>query len=713
MVLPEVPGRTGRATRRDNGVSPTFPDAASLLEDPVVNANPVPLAGSPLPEPALERLKRAMEETARLLQTAHTPAEFHAEFLQRVLAALEGVAGAVWSRTAEGEFRLEYQINLPAIGLDRIAGAASSHHQLLRRVAQGERPLWVPPRSGQDGTGDRPAAANLTEHLALLAPILVDSQAAGVVEVWLEQAPSASARKTLARFLAEVSGFAAAFLHKEQWRQLQEQHQLWGRCEAFARQVHGSLDPREVAYLVANQARALVGCDQLAVALREAAGVRVEAVSGAVTPEPRSPLLGAMRELCERVLDWGDKLVYAGDRDESLPPAVLGALDRYLRESNSRALVVLPLPDERAQGQAAPCRAALLAECFEPSLSGEQLEARLQVIVPHAAPALHNALAYRKATAGWFTRCRSGLRDWTQGRRGRAGLLVLALLLLLTGVLVFVPAPLRLEARGQLLPKERQVVYAELHGKVVEVKAQHGEQVQKGQELLFLRDLETQLKIEQLGIKAAFAEQRLAVLGDQLARASGEERNALIRERINQEYELRKAAAERDILSQGSANPRKAPVTAPLSGKLVTFDAQEQLAGKTVKPGDPLVRVARVQGPWEVELFIPEGHLAPVREGLQRSADGRLEVQLLLSSQPLKTYKGTLRWGGLGGETTLKDNAAVLPARVEITDPELLAQLAGMPVGLEVRARIHCGSRPLGQVWFSDLIEFVYEHLLF
>ena len=86
---------------------------------------------------------------------------------------------------------------------------------------------------------------------------------------------------------------------------------------------------------------------------------------------------------------------------------------------------------------------------------------------------------------------------------------------------------------------------------------------------------------------------------------------------------------------------------------------------------------------------------------------------MLLASQPLKSYKGTLRWSGLGGETTLKDSAAVLPARVEITDPELVAQLSGMPVGLEVRARINCGNRALGYVWFSDLIEFLYEHLLF
>jgi hypothetical protein len=231
---------------------------------------------------------------------------------------------------------------------------------------------------------------------------------------------------------------------------------------------------------------------------------------------------------------------------------------------------------------------------------------------------------------------------------------------------------------------------------------------------LFLEDLETQLKIEQLTVKVTFTEQRLAALAEQFGKATtNDERNSLLRERINQEYELRKAAVERDILLQESRSPRKSPVVAPLSGKLVTFDAREQLVGKAVKPGDPLVRIARVQGPWEIELNIPENHLAPIRDGLRRAADGTLEVDLLLASQPLRTFKGRLRWDGLGGETIVKDNVVVLPTRVDINDPELVAQLASLPVGLEVRARIGCGPRAVGAVWFGDLLEFVYERLLF
>jgi multidrug efflux pump subunit AcrA (membrane-fusion protein) len=661
-----------------------------------VNANAAPGNGT-APEPAPESKHHLLEELAGLLHAPLQPAEFWAEFLRRVVEALGGVAGAVRTCGDRGEFRLEHQIELTAVGLDQAA-----HDEALRRVAQADRPLWVPPRGSSSSGGGCGA---------LLAPVTVDGRTAGVLEVWLEPQREANGRRAAAQFLAEVSGFAAAFLHRAQYRELQERQQLWDRYEAFAREVHGSLDPREVACLVANQGRPLVECDQLAVALRRGGAVRVEAVSGAATAEKRSPLVAALAALCDSVMTWSEKLVYAGSRDESLPPAVRVALDAYLRESNGRVLVVLPLRDGHNPHR--PPSATLAAESFTPATGTEALDARVERVARHAAPALHNALEYRRAAAGWLTRSRERLREWTRGRLGRKATLILGVLILLIGALVFIPAPLRLDARGQLLPKERQVVYAELNGKVVELKAQHGDEVRKGQELLFVRDLETQLKVEQLGLKVSFAEQRLAALGEQLAKAvTADERNGLLRERINQEYELRKAAVERDLLLQAGASPRKAAVTAPLDGKVVTFDAREQLVGKAVKPGDPLLRVAGVEGPWEIEVLIPEGHVAAVREGLQQ-APGGLEVHLLLASQPLKSYKGLLRRDGLGGETVVKDNAVVLPARVEIVDRELLGQLAHMPVGLEVRARIHCGSRSVGYVWFGDLIEFLYEHLLF
>ena len=110
---------------------------------------------------------------------------------------------------------------------------------------------------------------------------------------------------------------------------------------------------------------------------------------------------------------------------------------------------------------------------------------------------------------------------------------------------------------------------------------------------------------------------------------------------------------------------------------------------------------------------VPATALAPLREALAHTGAEGLEVDLLLASQPLVTYKGRLKRDGLGGETTVKDNAAVLPVRVELTDPALAELLTSLPVGLDVRARVHCGSRSIGYVWFGGLLEFVYERLLF
>jgi biotin carboxyl carrier protein len=306
------------------------------------------------------------------------------------------------------------------------------------------------------------------------------------------------------------------------------------------------------------------------------------------------------------------------------------------------------------------------------------------------------------------------VRDWANIRTiTRFGLYAVPLAPVIA-FLALAPMTLRLEAKGQMVPIERQMVYAAHTGKIIELRARPGDRVEKGQELLFIEDLDTQLQIDQLAIKIGAAEQRLAHLSEQIGKkASSEERSTLVKERIQQQYELGKATIERDILLQMSRSPRKAPVFAPLTGKVVTFDAHEQLLGKTVKPGDPLLRIAAVHGGWEIELQIPERNVGPMRAGLFASEAGYVEVDLLLASQPHRTYKGRLYKEGLGGETKVLDNAVVLPARVRVVDEDLIRQIETFPVGLEVRSKVHCGPSSVGAVWFHELWEFFYEHVVF
>ena len=63
-----------------------------------------------------------------------------------------------------------------------------------------------------------------------------------------------------------------------------------------------------------------------------------------------------MRKLFDAVIEWGEKLVFTGTKDDSLPPKVYKALDDYLAESNSKLLVVLPLRTTRDEKKKPPAR---------------------------------------------------------------------------------------------------------------------------------------------------------------------------------------------------------------------------------------------------------------------------------------------------------------------------------------------------------------------
>src|SRR5262249_3758719 len=121
----------------------------------------------------------------------------------------------------------------------------------------------------------------------------------------------------------------------------------------------------------------------------------IEAISGIDWVDRRSNLVRLMCSLCDRVMNWGEILVYRGIPDDSLPPDVLRDLDAYLEESHSKLLILMPLGESREKSPAAS-RSALLLESFAATASVEQQQARLEVVGRHAVSALYNAVAYRQ-----------------------------------------------------------------------------------------------------------------------------------------------------------------------------------------------------------------------------------------------------------------------------------------------------------------------------
>ena len=243
------------------------------------------------------------------------------------------------------------------------------------------------------------------------------------------------------------------------------QQQLWTQLEAFARQSTAA-STREVAYLVANEGRRLIECDRVSVAVRygrqrQHRG-RQRRRRGREALQPRAP----MRKLCDHVMNWGEKLVFNGTRDDSLPPKVLEALDDYLAESTSKLLVVLPLKDEREKARARSRRGPRWCmECFEPPAEPQQHLARLDVVAKHATSALYNAVEHRRIPIRFVWMPLAKLQE---GVGGQTSAIVMACCVAADAAHLrsssWSPTRSRWTSNGKLLPQTRCYVYAPMAG---------------------------------------------------------------------------------------------------------------------------------------------------------------------------------------------------------------------------------------------------------
>src|SRR5262249_5430301 len=156
----------------------------------------------------------------------------------------------------------------------------------------------------------------------------------------------------------------------------------------------------------------------------------------------------------------------------------------YLAESNSKLLVVLPLRDERESESKKPPRSALMMECFDPAQSPEQLVARLEVVGRHATSALYNAAEHRRIPMRFIWQPIAKVQEGLGGKARAIMMASAAGVALLTLILIFVPYPLKMDSKGQLLPKERRFIYAPVEGKIDRFAVEPGQSVMTGQPLV-------------------------------------------------------------------------------------------------------------------------------------------------------------------------------------------------------------------------------------
>jgi hypothetical protein len=703
-------------------------------------------------EETRRQIQKLFEEVARLSELDLLPADYFGEFLKRVLTALAAPAGAVWMRTPQGNLQLQYQINLQNLGLNRSEEVQQAHQELLRLAFQQPRPLHLPPQSfaGQPENG-RVAPGNPTDCLLLLVPIQVESQVDGLLEVWQSPDRNPAAVNGFLQFMTEMCQLASRYLRNRLMRQMAGQQALWTQLESFTRTIHGSLNPTEVSYLIANEGRRLVDCDRISIGVRYSRKAKVEAVSGADVVERRSNLVQLMQKLFDRVIAWGEKLVYSGTKDDGLPPDVMKALDEYLAESNSKVLVVLPLKDEREKDSKKPPRSALMMECFESQQTPEQLIARLEVVGKHAAPALYNAVEHRRIPMRILWMPLAKVQDGLGGKAQAIAASIGVGLLLLVAMLYFVPYQLKMDSTGQLLPEERINIFSPVKGIVEDVAIKPGEEVVPDRALLKLFDMELFHQINTL-------DQEIQTAKDELEKVESQINNPTfinLPPQIQQENATKKIDLRNQVLFKDRQRRKMLTVNkcvpdepgsfwlvapqfpaarqAGEGGKdpfwtVLTPDFRETLRRRPVEPKDPLLRLGNKQGAWEIELKIPQKHIGQVLHAYQYISEEKnqpvdeLDVDLIVRSDPTHTYKGKLNRNKIAiqADPHKDDNNEAEPivlawVRVagEGIDKDRQIPRDMMVAGTEVKAKLRCGSHKMGYSLFYGVWEFFYEKVVF
>jgi hypothetical protein len=689
------------------------------------------------------QVEHAMEQLGALSGSALPPGEFYGELLRKGLDGIDAPAGAVWVKTPQGFLQQQCQQNLAKVGLDDHPDGRQAHNQLLRLIAEKGKPGVLGPRVRADI--DK-SAGNPTDYALALAPILSeDNQTLGLVEIF--QKPNWHPQD-LVTYCIQVAGYASNFLRNSSNRKVAGQEAVWTQLEVFSRQVHGSLNPTEVAYTVANEGRRLIGCDRISVGIRHGRKTTIEAVSGADVVEKASTHIRRMRDLFDAVIQWGEKLVYRGTRDETLPPKVLDALDAYLTEQNPKLLVLQPVRDEREKPKEGskdalkPVRSAVLMEVFDPPEQTALIEQKLDVVAAHSATALYNAAEMKRVPLKplWWP-----LMRVQQGLGGKARFwtfFTVGLLALLVSVLVFVPYPMKLDAKGKAVPLDRSYIFTPFDAKVDTFLVAKNAEVAPGTPVARMYRHEFYKEITELKVEAANLNVEIAQLNRPVEGLSALDRANFLQRREAQKIKLKaiqdKLVNYEKSYSADTDNPGyfvvRAPENRPSSEtgsplwKVLTQDLQDKI-GNTFRPNEPLMRVGSVGGGWEIVLKIPEKHSYQMMKAFKEAAEydeggAYLWVDVLPVSAPTpgnrgmgKLYHKHVTAAAEPNRDDQNESEPVLLATVRINTPDIPKEHhideRLLVTDAEFHAKIIGGDHSSGYSLFYGVWEFLYEKVIF
>lgn len=655
------------------------------------------------------------QQCERLLSESTTFPHFARELLQLLCDHLPVDAASLVDLSNREEPHITVEHNLQVISVDGFFGLDMDHLSLLAKTLR--------LRKTQVEIDRMLPEAGLRKHSVVMAPVLSDSHPPLVVELLALDALDDVRLSQLREHLETAAAYLARHLNDDK-PQIDEAtaETFWKRYSAFLLQLQRTTSLQETLLIAVNDGRILIGADRVSIALQYGTQTRLAAISGQPRVQQRANLVQALTNVTTEAMRWNQPLTYQGTMD-GLPDSLQAPLAEYLAESRTRMVMFRPLSvpaalNERNRDDASTSHmpthsskrlGCLIVEQMTAAQPDRRMVQRTELLEQHLEAAIHRCQEYDSIFLLPFRKSLGQGMRWFRGRRGWLALACLLVGVSLALTLGLVQWEYRVEGSGSAFPVIQHDVFAPWDGEVVEVFVEGGQRVVAGQQLLRIES--DDLDADRIATQSEVLEKEKLVSALKLQRAAAE-RTDNADEFIRVSAELAKASVEQQgalaRLQKIERRIEKLTVTAPDDGVIATFQVDQLLRNRPVSRGELLVEVMEPDGPWRLELDVPEHRMGHLLRALSSSEDDSLMVRYVPATAVETSLKGTLRRSGIA---TRADVSASVGNRVEVHVDINRDDLPQQNIGAEVTAKIHCGQKSLFFVLFGDVIEFVLRYV--
>ncbi len=346
------------------------------------------IAGTPTHDETWRQIERLVDEVQALVQAGGEEEPFYAALLDHAVRAGAAVGGAVWAADAARGFQLVVASPGKRNTLGGGAAAATEHERFLTQVGGSTGVRIAPPK-----TAGSTGLSHASPYLLVACPVVVEGRAIRIVEVWQRPEVSPEAARGYADVLSALCELAADFHRRARLQELQERESQWDRARQFCEHLQRPLDLQAVAFAVANEGRRVLGADRITVVVRRRGRLRVQAISGLDSFDPRATPVRLLERLAEHVAASAEPLFYAV-ASPATAPQLEAAVEEYIDQTHVRTLAAIPLAEPAPpDGDAPPApHGVLVLESFTPKPAGDADRAMLELVCRQASLALARAV---------------------------------------------------------------------------------------------------------------------------------------------------------------------------------------------------------------------------------------------------------------------------------------------------------------------------------